>query len=140
MGHIADAKGNSVGIEMPVREGQRFGIAAHPLSIIEYIAVDGAVAPFIQHGLVDVTHGDVARGTLQHPKGDIARSTRHIQNLHAGTRAQPTDHVVLPQTVQATAHKIVHQVIARGDGIEHATNQRFLFLFGDGLKTKMGSA
>jgi hypothetical protein len=44
---------------------------------------------------------------------------------------QPRHHRVLPHTVQAGRHQVVHHVVALGDLVEHIVDQRLLLAFAD---------
>ena len=50
------------------------------------------------------------------PISDIAGSARNIEQQVVCSRVQPVQQCRFPQTMQATRHKVVHQVVAPGDG------------------------
>src|SRR3546814_907828 len=69
MGDIADAKGNRIGIDRAVGQGQRLGIHACPVEPGQPALVDGAVAALLQHGGIDI--------------GDQHKSEEHTSELQS---------------------------------------------------------
>src|SRR5690606_37278139 len=57
--------------------------------------------------------------------------------MHTPMGFEPVDKFFFPQAMHTTTHQIIHDIITRGNTIEHATYQRLLCLFIDGLKAKM---
>jgi len=47
---------------------------------------------------------------------------RNIQKFCPGRRAQPLHENVFPQAVNPQTHEIIHEVVGRGDGLEHIVN------------------
>ena len=142
MGHIADAEGDGIGVEMAVGERQAFGIAAHPFDG-RFVFFFGAAHALAQHLGIDVAnrHGCFAatRARQVHDaKGDVAGAARHVQHLPAGLGVQPFHHRILPDAVDAGAHQVVHQVVARRHRREDLSHQAFLLGLGHVAETETG--
>jgi len=130
MRYVANAEGNRIGVEGRIRKGQRLGIATDPFDG-GFAFLFGAAHPLAQHLLVDVTDGDCglaapAARQIDNAKSDIAGAARHIQCLPGGLRVQPFHHRILPDAVDAGAHQVVHQVVARRHRGKDLFDQAFL--------------
>lgn len=61
---------------------------------------------------------------VEHPEGNVARATGDVEDAHglaagSSARVEGADKVVLPETVNAKGHGIVHDIIRGGDGGEN---------------------
>ena len=125
MGDVADAEGDRIGVEAPVLEGQRLGIALH-----EGQAIPRARPRLSrrQHLGADVAE-DGARARpcrIQEAKGDVAGAARHVEQREGRWplgRGKRVDQLGFPQAVQAPRHEVVHEVVAARDLGKHLVHQ-----------------
>ena len=129
VGDVPQAEGDRIGVEGAIGERQMLRIAGRPGKALQQPAVDGAVAPDLEHRGIDVAYGDVGPFALavQQAEGDVAGAARHIQELLARPRVHHVDHGVLPEPVHAARHQVVHQVVARRHAGEDLAHQAGLF-------------
>lgn len=132
VGHVADAEGDGVDVERVGLELQLLGVALGPGEEIAGLGQQppGALLADLEHGRVDVADRDgralavVVLGrqqTLCDAEGDVARAAGHVQALERPDRVQLVDERVFPQAMHATAHKVVHDVVAVGAEGESAS-------------------
>ena len=117
-GDVPDAEGDRVGVEARVREGQRHRVADDPVEPRRRrSAASARRRPRLS--MSSVMSRTVAwpspLDAPQEAEGDVAGAAGDVEQRHAGPRRQPVEHRVLPQPVDAEAHRVVHQVVARGD-------------------------
>ena len=62
-------------------------------------------------------------------KSDVPGAARNIQRFPAWLRIKPFHHRILPDAVDAGAHQVVHQVVARRDRGEYLAHKAFLVGF-----------
>src|SRR5690606_12601384 len=125
-------------IEVVVGKGQTFGVALRHRH--DVAAVEHAIAPDRQHGIVDVGEPHLAAhaGALGECGGEIARAAGHVQHPAAFAHAALRNGEGLPQAVQAAGHQVVHEVVLGRDRMEDFGDfARLLFLL-DLLKTEVG--
>lgn len=123
---IAYAKGDGVCIEAVVFEWQFLGIGTLPVNagigqpIRSQTLLACTLLAHIEHVLVDVRYGDMTVPLLriglfgqvfQVTETDISRAAGHVQQPHAMLWAQTLDENVLPDTMNAHGHGIVHQIV-----------------------------
>src|SRR5690606_11364700 len=79
-------------------------------------------------------------GGLDNAEGDVPRAAGDIQRLEArpAGRREPAYHGVFPDTVEPARHKVVHQVVALGDAVEHVIDEALLLALADAAKTEGG--
>src|SRR5690606_37204490 len=74
---------------------------------------------------------------------NVTRASGHVEHaVGAGAsarRSQLGHHRILPETVHATAHQVIHQVIAVGHIVEDLVDETLLFVHGDSALAEMGS-
>lgn len=75
-----------------------------------------------QHGFAGIDR-DHERAALRHAARDVAGSGRQIDDRFAGPRRGGRGKGVLPEPVDAEAHQIVHEIVARRDVLEDAADQ-----------------
>ena len=92
--------------------------------------VQQAVAPFFEHGLVDVgvDHAAAGPNLWRESQGQIARTTRNVQHLLALFDVGHQHCVGLPGAVQTHGHQVVHDVVLGGYRVEHAAHPARLVL------------
>lgn len=140
-GDIADAEGDGIGVEGLVGQGQALGIGLDVFdSVLE--GGRGAVAADGEHFAVNVEYGGAGAGarSLHDAEGDVAGAARNVEEVKRTVLAGPErgDEGVFPDAVQADRHEIVHQVVARGDLVEHVVDEGLLPAKRDRGKTEMG--
>ena len=103
--------------------------------------VQQAVAPFEQHGFVDVgVHDLTACPNLGCKRqGQITRTAGNVQHLLACFHISHQNGVGLPGPVHARRHQIIHDVVSGRHRIKHASHTTCLVLLIDRLKTEMGT-
>ena len=136
VGHVAQAEGQRHAIEALVGERQFLGVALHGGD--GQAVIQRPVTPHGQHGGVDVGHPDLDAGLFGHGTGQVSTAGGQIQHLHARAQGRLTHGEVLPEPVQTARHQVIHQVIAAGHRIEHATHPASLLGGIDLLVAKMG--
>ena len=123
VGDVAQPEGNGDPVGAGRGKGQGFGIADAPADppaeAVEFLAL----ATGGQHRLVDVGDHRLAATGAQEAKADIAGAAGEIDQCLVGLRCHPVDHRRLPQPVDAAAHKIVHQVVARRHRIKNTAHK-----------------
>ncbi len=135
---VPDAEADRVDVEARIREGQRHRVPHYPVETARAAFGLGTLAAGGQHGLGQIEHGGVAApGAFQEAERDVARAAGDIEQLLPGPRCQPIHHGVLPEPVDAAAHHVVHDVVSRGDGVEHAPHPIRLFVLGQRLIAEM---
>ena len=126
VGDVPDAEHDRISVEASIGEAQLLGIFDLPAEAREAAPL-GALLAHVKHVRIDVGDGD-ARAAPGDPECDVAGSTRHIENILAGTRLQARDEAVLPQPVHPARHEVVHQIVAASDRAEDLTDaMRLLF-------------
>jgi len=117
-GHIADAESDRVAVIGAIFKGQRLGIAFDEADLPVEPPRAGPILADAEHGCIDINHVDLRLGAagLDNAEGDIARPAGNIDMAERPLpgRTEHGDKNVLPEPVQAHAHQVVHQVIARG--------------------------
>ena len=136
VGHVAQAEGQRHAVEALVGERQFLGVALHGGD--GQAVIQRPVTPHGQHGGVDVGHPDLDARLFGHGAGQVSTAGGQIQHLHARAKGRLTHGEVLPEPVQTARHQVVHQVIAAGHRIEHATHPASLLGGIDLLVAKMG--
>ena len=136
VGHVAQAEGQRHAVEALVGERQFLGVALHGGD--GQAVIQRPVTAHGQHGGVDVGHPDLDARLLGHGAGQVATAGGQIQHLHAGAQGRLTHGEVLPEPVQTARHQVIHQVVAAGHRIEHATHPASLLGGIDLLVAKMG--
>jgi len=126
---VPDAKGNGVGTEALVLEGQLLSIGALPGDGAVGQPVGGQPQPLgplladVQHVLVNVRHGDMAatllgiglvRQVAQVAEADVPGAAGHVQKAHPMRGTQSLHEHILPHAMDAQGHGIVHHVIGVG--------------------------
>ena len=134
--HVAQAEGQRHAVEALVGERQFLGVALHGGD--GQAVIQRPVTAHGQHGRVDVGHPDLDAGLLGHGTGQVATAGGQIQHLHAGAQGRLTHGEVLPEPMQTARHQVIHQVVAAGHRIEHATHPASLLGGIDLLVAKMG--
>ncbi len=126
---------NSVEVDAAVGDRQPLGIGAHPLDACEDPLIERAGAPDRQHRLADIANqgaslngGLVRNEALEGTQCDVSGAASDIEKILAWARRQPGHHSGFPPAMDAGAHQIVHQIVARGDAVEDAAHQRCLRL------------
>src|SRR5215469_4538868 len=133
LGNVSQPESDRIKIDGAVRGRKPFSVGAHPFDSGQYPLVERAGAAQFEHPLAGVAD--------QHPTGRLLRRSKPLQRAHrdvpraagnveqnlARPRLQPRYHRVLPQPMDAAAHQVVHQVIARRNAVEHGADQAFLF-------------
>ena len=130
--HVADAEGDGVGVEPPIRQRQSLRIGFDKRHPIIEAASSRALRSDAQHIGVDV--GDRHRGLraarARDPECDVSRATCDVE-MGEGPRGRGMrlcDENVLPHAVQAERHQVVHQIVSIRDPVEHAVHQALLFI------------
>ena len=77
------------------------------------------VARHCQHGGVDVGQQHRPAATFQPAEADVAGAAGQVQQPVLRARVQRGEEDVLPGTVDAQRHQVVHQVVARRHAVEH---------------------
>ena len=80
--HVADAERDRVGVEALVGKDQRFSVAFREDYVLRKVALDGTLAPDLQHIGIDVADRDPragAAGTRQAER-HVAGTARHIEH------------------------------------------------------------
>ena len=119
---VAQAEGDGDDIERPVSDGKRFCIATNPPEALRFALIELAVSADIQHRFVDVAHGDGSAGFVLEAHGNIARAACEIEDGGGGGDIDARDEIVLPHTVHAGAHQVVHDVVTAGNGGKYFTH------------------
>ena len=101
---------------MAIGKSQPFGILFAPHHRI-YSAIDGAFHTDGQHVGIDIGDGNVGTRFF-HAERNVARAPCHIEYVFALLGFDTANKFVLPQSVHAAGHGIVHDVIFAGDGRE----------------------
>src|SRR6185437_16495116 len=107
VGDVAQSESDRIGVERAVGKRQLLGIAGRPGEAAQQAAIDGAVTAYAQHGGVDVAYRDVSAlaalllHALQEPKGDVAGTASHVEQLLARPRVHDIDQRVLPKAMHA---------------------------------------
>ena len=113
------------------------GIAHHRGQ--HHTPVEQTVTPGAKHGFVDVGMYHSAGGA--HPLGkgqrQVTCATSNVQHLMTGANIGHGDGVLLPDTVHAQGHQVVHDVVARCHRVKHATHPTRLLALVHGLKSEM---
>mmetsp|Transcript_27724 Transcript_27724/g.60574 ORF Transcript_27724/g.60574 Transcript_27724/m.60574 type:complete len:342 (+) Transcript_27724:144-1169(+) len=139
---VPQPEGDGVAIHAGVLEGEVLGVALHegeqPLGDVRLV---GALLPHLQHRLVDVAHRHVGllRGCdrtalrssdgLEDAEGDVSGTTRDIEMLGPGSRAKHViNQMILPDTMQSSAHNVVHHVVISSHSFEDLQHHVLLFL------------
>jgi len=142
MRHVADAESDRIGVETLVRKGQ--------VLRIPFDEIDVAVEPLAgsppgadrEHRAVDVENGDMRSpvGSLDDPEGNVAGSAGDVERapVRSPRRVQRRHHRILPDTVQAARHDVVHQVVAARDAVEDGVDALLLLPLADRLVTVGG--
>ena len=89
----------------------------------------------VEHRGIDVRHRHLSprRGEAE---GDVAGAAGHVEDLLAAAGLHPPHEHVLPVTVEAARHEVVHQVVAAGDIGEDAADPLRLLLGADILEAE----
>ena len=74
------------------------------------------------------------------PDREIAAAGRDVERLLAGPQTRLRDREALPQPVQPARHRVVHEVVARRDGVEHAAHAGLLLAPRHLLVAEVGEA
>ena len=90
------------------------------------------------HAQTRVADGDAAVGP-GHEAGHVPGTACQIDNVLAGFGSGESPQGTLPQTVNAEAHQVVHQIVPGGDLFKHLTDLAFTllgldFLVAEGLR------
>ena len=125
---LATADGHAV--EAAVREGQALGVRDHEGDLRADALIDQAIAPALEHLSVDVGQdGEPVAPDLPREAGaKVAGAGGDIECMLSWPEPGLGERKPLPQPVHAAGHEVVHQVVAAGNGIEHAADARGLFL------------
>ena len=75
---------------------------------------------------------------LEELKADVPSTTSNIEKLLPRSWSEPIHHRLFPDSVDANAHDVIHNVIFAGHGGEHTLHSAGFFGLWNGLKTKMG--
>ena len=118
--------------KLRVRERQALRVRDHEGDLRAEALVDQAVAAAREHLAVDVgQHREPVAPDLAREAGaEVAGAGGDVERALPGPQARLQQREALPQPVHAAGHEVVHQVVAAGDGIEHAADARGLFLGG----------
>ena len=76
----------------------------------------------------------------EEPEGDVAGPAGDVEEPHPRPGREPVEHRVLPEPVDPEAHRVVHQVVVRGDRAEDALDARRLLPLAHGLVAEVGGA
>ena len=111
VGDVADAEADGGRVEGRILERQLQQIALDPLDF-------GVLPPSaLEHPLREV-EADHVRPGLPRRDREIARATAGVEHAIAGRNDDP-DREPPPALVEADGHDAVHQVVDRGDPVEH---------------------
>lgn len=138
-GHVPDAKADRVRVKRIGIKRQRHGITNHPVKAVGQLFCFSPFAPFNQHWFCQIQNRCVTvTCAFKESERDITGSSGHVQQSLARARREPIHHCVFPQPMDAAAHDVVHDVIARSHGGKHALNPARFFMFGNVFKSEMG--
>jgi hypothetical protein len=115
-------------MECVLFERQRLGVREHVVDVAGHALVQETRAAFVEHRGVDVGDDDAATcaDALRETYGEIAAAGCDVERLLAGPKPRLRDRETLPEPVQTARHRVVHEVVARSDGVEHAADAGFL--------------
>src|SRR5690554_3585959 len=138
--HIAQAERDRVSIEAAIGERELLGISTHPPQALEPPTVERSIPSHLQHILCQVADDDrsLIADAVTDPEGNVASAPCHVDHLPTRTWPQPGNHFVLPQSVNARRHEVVHQVVTAGYVAEDSAHPGGFLGFRDLAKTKMG--
>ena len=139
--HIANAKGNRIGIEGFIRQTKAFRVAFHKGEALQP-ALFGTFPAHAQHIGINIEHSDIGLrpARLDHAKGHIAGAARDIE-MTKGLEARGLDHAhqhILPQAVQPAGHQVIHQIITVSHFVKHIIDHALLVVQRDIGKAEMG--
>jgi hypothetical protein len=95
----------------------------------------------LQHTSVDVGqhHEACVADLAREPRGQIAGAARDIERPPPRPEAGQRQRKLLPQSVRAARHQIVHQIVAIGHRVEHAAHASRFVLERNLLKAKINT-
>lgn len=139
IGDVADAKGDGVRGEGLVFEGSLLGVPANPTDVVAIflgpaLSTGPNFANF-QHVLVDVEDCDVALDgfgifavseVAKVAKGDIPGASGGVQEASSRSWGELVHEDVLPDTVDAETHGVVHFVVGVGDIFKDRVDWKYL--------------
>src|SRR3954468_449916 len=125
-----------------VGERQTLGIPAQPFDAGEDAVIDRPGAAGLQHLEGCVADNDLA-AVLGHQlwqcaASDVTGAAGDIEEALAGARIEPGDHLGFPPAMDAAAHQIVHQIVARRDAVEDGAHERRLIALQHAAKAEIG--
>jgi hypothetical protein len=156
---VADAEGDRVHVEARVVEGQLLRVRHDPVHPrpaggSARVELRRALPALVEHLLIDVAHDDARLLVIVHAgrrwmctqlvrdaEGDVARATRNVQHLQVGAalgaHAQHAHEDVLPRSMDAGRHEIVHDIVVGGNAVEHVANEPLLVGLVDRAEAKV---
>ena len=139
IGDITQAEGNGNAVEVVIREGQGLGIGLCIFDIAGYALVSQAIAPFAEHGGVDVGEDDFAfrSDDAAEFKREVSGATGQVEYPITRFYAGDLDGVTLPESMHAHRHQVVHEVVFAGHRVEDIGNPFCLVPGIDGFKSEM---
>ena len=124
VGDVAQPEADAHAVEAARREGQALGVGLYEAHVAAHARVEQPRAAALEHARIDVRHHDAA--VRAHLRGEGAREIAgaggDVQAPVPGAQTALLDREALPQPMRAQRHQVVHQVVAIGDGIEHAAH------------------
>ena len=133
VGEVAHSESHQHGIEGTVCKRQRGGVALGK-DDVGATAIEQLVAAYGHHRAVDVGENHTRCAAIARRRhmagrqpGDVSSAASKIQHPFAGPQPGHFHRRALQQPVAAQRHQVVHQVVALGNGVEHAANTPRLF-------------
>ena len=140
VGDVAQPEGDGHGVEAAIGKGQAFGVAL--CARRDDALIEQMVAPDLEHGGIDVgvQHEAVAADAPAHQANQVAGAAGEVEHALAGAQVQLSDGKALPEPMQPARHRVVHHVVALGDGIEDRAHAVLLLVLGHGLVAEVRGA
>ena len=124
---VAQPKADRHAVEARGANGSASASAEHVVDVAGEPAFNSRVAALSSiAALMSVTTTRPVRPTAARARREIAAAGGDVERLLARPQARLRDREALPQPVQAADISVVHQVVARGDGVEDAAHAGLL--------------